>query len=146
MDIPGYAPLRNDPGMIELTVEAAANALPHRKFDFAKNMGTGSTDMGDLSTIMPVIHPYAGGAKGTAHGSDYQIADPEQACVESAMLQLAMLHLLLSDGAARAKKILSDFKPQFEGKEAYLAFIDSLASHGDRIDYRDDGTATVRID
>ena len=32
-------------------------------------ISTGSTDMGDLSAIMPVIHPYMPGAVGTAHGA-----------------------------------------------------------------------------
>ncbi len=29
--------------------------------------------MGDLSGIIPVVHPYAGGAKDTSHGSDKKL-------------------------------------------------------------------------
>ena len=32
--------------------------------------------MGDLGQVMPIIHPYVGGAKGTPHGADYEIVDP----------------------------------------------------------------------
>jgi hypothetical protein len=99
------------------------------------SFGSGSTDMGDLSCIMPVIHPYAGGASGTSHGNDYQIVDPVAACIGSAKLQLSMLSLLLRDDAERAKKIVEEFKPQFESARAYLDYIDSLNCTGDRIEY-----------
>ena len=82
IDIPGYAPLRNAKGMIALATEAAA--LLDIPFEAHDAYSTGSTDMGDLSTFMPVIHPYAGGAWGNSHGANYKIADPESACVTSA--------------------------------------------------------------
>ena len=100
--------------------------------------GSGSTDMGDLSCIMPVIHPYAGGAAGTSHGNDYYIVDPVAACIASAKLQLSMLSLLLSNGAERAKKIVEEFEPQFESAKAYLDYIDSLNCTGDRIEYSEE--------
>ena len=102
------------------------------------SFGSGSTDMGDLSCIMPVIHPYAGGATGTSHGNDYYITDPEAACVASAKLQLSMLALLLGGGAERAKKIVEEYEPQFESAKAYLDYVDSLNCTGDRIEYGED--------
>ena len=134
-DIPGYAPLNNDTNMIALTLEAAQISIPEYEMKEGHGFGSGSTDMGDLSCIMPVIHPYAGGATGTSHGNDYYIVDPEAACVASAKLQLAMLSLLLSNGAERAKKIVEEYEPQFESAKAYLDYVDSLASSGDRIEY-----------
>ena len=100
--------------------------------------------MGDLSSFMPVVHPYAGGACGNAHGNDYRICDPELACVGSAKWQLAMLLLLLGKNAERAKKIVEDFEPTFPSAEAFLAYQDSLNRSGERITYRDDGSAEVR--
>ena len=134
-DIPGYAPLVNDKNMIALTLEAAEAAIPEYEMKARHSFGSGSTDMGDLSCIMPVIHPYAGGASGTSHGNDYQIVDPVAACIGSAKLQLSMLSLLLRDGAERAKKIVEEFEPQFESGRAYLDYIDSLNCTGDRIEY-----------
>ena len=101
--------------------------------------------MGDLSCIMPVIHPYAGGAVGTGHGADYYIADPEAACLGSAKWQLAMLYLLLKDNGARANRIIADYKPAFPSKEAYLSYIDSINRSGDRITYDEDGLAQVKL-
>ena len=116
VDIPGYAPLVNDDHMIDVAKEA----VEILGITFTKNMtmSSGSTDMGDLSGLMPVVHPHAAGAVGRSHGSDYYIADREAATVSSAKMQVAMLHLLLENGAERAKRIVAEFQPQFPTKEA----------------------------
>ena len=146
VDIPGYSPLSNAPAMIELCREAAEMAIPKHPFEFRENYSTGSTDMGDLSMIMPTVHPYAGGTCGTFHSNTFTVTDPVVACVDNAKWQLTMLYLLLKDGAIRAKKILSEFKPQFASKEEFLTFVDNLNSEGDRIEYRDDGSAVVKCE
>ncbi len=142
-DMPGYAPLKNDEGMINICIDAA-KYLPEIKLDATPYISSGSTDMGDLCSIMPVVHPYAGGATGKAHGNDYEIADPETACGLNAKWQLIRITLLLQDNAKGAIEILKNFKPQFESKEAYLEFIDSLNRSGDRIAYKD-GKATIEL-
>lgn len=145
VDMPGYAPLRNDQNMIQLTREAMELALPEEEFSYNDTIGTGSTDMAELCGLMPVIHPYAGGAQGKSHGADYYIVDPERACVKSAKMQLGMLLLLLGDDAKRANQIISEFKPVFQNKEEYFAFLDELNGEGDRITYNDDDTAVIRL-
>ena len=144
-DIPGYAPLINDPNMICVAQEAAKAAIPEHTFITRDKNWSASTDMGDLSCIMPVVHPCSAGEVGTAHGNDYYIADPVAACVDSAKLQLEMLHILLQNGAQRAKKIVAEYKPQFASKEDYLAYMDSLNCSGDRIVYGEDGVAKVNV-
>ena len=54
-----------------------ANAIPLVGEDHYRDIGhrTGSTDMGDLSQVMPILHPYMGGAEGTGHAADYRIVD-----------------------------------------------------------------------
>lgn len=135
-DTPGYAPLKNDGGMIELARDAAAY-FPDIPFRYNDAPSTGSTDMGDLSCVMPVIHPYAPGAVGTSHGSDYYIQNPDLACVASAQWQLVMLTLLLQDDATRAKQIIASCEPEFASKEAYFECVNALACNGDRITYGD---------
>ncbi len=65
------------------------------------------------------------------------------ACVGSAKMQMAMLLLLLSDGAKEAKKVIEEYQPLFASKEEYLSFMDSLNRSGDRICYGEDDTVTV---
>ncbi len=144
IDIPGYGPLLNDENLKLVVKEAAEAIIPEYDFNFTDIMGSGSTDMGDLSCVIPSVHPNAGGATGKSHGSDYYIADPVAACVDSAKMQLGMLLILLSDGAKRAKQVIEEFKPRFSSKEEYLSFIDSINSSGDRIEY-DENEENVKI-
>ena len=145
IDTPGYAPLVNDNNLIQITAEAAKTAIPEYDFRINDVISSGSTDMGDLSCIIPVVQPYAAGAIGKAHGSDYEIADPVAACVASAKLQMAMLLMLLSDGAKTAKKVINEFQPAFASKEDYLSYIDTLSSSGDRINYANENTVQINI-
>ena len=143
-DIPAFAPLINDPNMIDVFEDAAA-CIPGIPCEKHEVFWSASTDMGDLSCIMPVIHPYAPGSSGTIHGIDYKIADPDLACVASAKLQLNMLYLLLKDGAERANRIITDFKPRFNSKEEYLAYIDGFNASGDRITYSGNERADIKL-
>jgi len=67
--LPGYLPLRTDPTLARVFREnadslfgpGACRETGHR---------AGSTDMGDLSQVIPVLHPYMGGARGWGHGAD----------------------------------------------------------------------------
>ena len=145
IDIPGYSPLLNSKEMVELAKDAADYVFKEEPIKVSNRMGGGSTDMGDLSCIMPVVHPYCAGAAGKGHGNDYRIVDPVAACVDNAKWQLVMLTLLLRNGAERAKQVIDAFEPRFASKEEFLAFQDSLNCSGNRIVYREDGVAEVNI-
>ena len=117
---PGYMPMRCDLTMrdhfranaVAMVGEESFYVIPHR---------TGSTDMGDLSQIMPVLHPYVGGARGTPHGADYEIVDKQLAYVTEAKLLAAMAVDLLCEGAQVAREVLAKAKPPMT-RDAYLAF------------------------
>jgi hypothetical protein len=82
--------------------------------------------MGDISHVMPTLHPYMGGATGSGHGADYTIADPKLAYLEPAK-QLALMAVdLLWDDAAGAREILHTWSPRLT-KEAYLSFQRSVS-------------------
>lgn len=143
---PGYAPLKNDKNLLCIVKESFEALFPEEEYPVYPNkFSTGSTDMGDLSCVMPVIHPYIGGAVGKGHGNDYRIADPELACVSNAKFHLAILKTLLENNAEKAKMVISEAEPPFSSKEEYLAYIDSLNTSGERISYNGDGTATVKL-
>lgn len=144
IDIPGYAPLCNDKNMIELCKKAAKIAVPQEKLHYEPVITSGSTDMGDLSLLMPIVHPYVAGSKGNYHGSDYQICDVTSACINNAKWQLAMIYMLLCNNATKAKEIISQYKPLFASKKEYLKFIDSINDSGDRIIYKEE-KADIRL-
>ncbi len=137
-DMPGYAPLKDDPTFMNIAKEVFNECFPDKEIFVDDKMGSGSTDMGDLSCVMPVIHAYAGGATGRSHGNNYCIADPVDACVNSAKWQLALLHTLLKHDAAKAKEIIANAKVPFGSKEEYFDYFNSLGSSGERIAYSDD--------
>ena len=137
-DRPGYSPLLNDPGLKEAAREIMSGLVG------AENVvelpwGAGSTDMGDLSCVMRTLHPHVSGASGHAHGDDFRITDPETCCVLSAAAEVMLAASLLSDGAARAKRILSGSPPRYADKEAYLAAIDRFIADRELVSYREDG-------
>ena len=84
--------------------------------------GAGSTDVGDLSHIMPAIEAQARGAEGTGHGADYQISDQERAYIAPAKLAAMTIVDLISNKAAGARRILKSYTPQMS-KERYLEFM-----------------------
>lgn len=136
-DLPGYAPCVNSQDLMQLSKETAEE-LTGKPFYLSKNIGSGSTDMGDLSMIMPTVHVYGPGATGTSHGKDYYISNPEAACVDSAKFQVMMLERLLSDNASVAKSIIKNFTPLFSSKEKYFEYIEKIKLTGNRIEYNED--------
>jgi len=123
--LPGYLPLFNHMGMAE---QFKANAAALLGGDQVTESGhrSGSTDMGDISHVMPTLHPYMGGASGSGHGADYAIADSKMAYVEPAK-QLALMAVdLLWDDAGGARDILESWKPRLT-KDAYLRFQRSIS-------------------
>ena len=91
---------------------------------------TGSTDMGDVTQIMPAIHPYSGGTSGTPHGCDYIITDYEAALIEPAKAMAMTVIDLLADGAAKAKEVIAGSKPPMT-KQQYLKALDDLFKEED---------------
>ena len=122
--IPGYMPQRNNRTMGELF----GNNLRTLYNDAQYRLGghrTGSTDMGDLGHIMPVIHPYLHGASGNAHSANWEIADQQHAYLDPAkMLAMTAIDLLYGD-AAEARTILERDTPHLT-KDEYLAYCNDL--------------------
>ncbi len=123
--LPGYMPMRCDSTMsrhfrdhaVRLVGEEHYRQIGHR---------TGSTDMGDLSQVMPVLHPYIGGARGTGHGADFEIVDKPLAYVAPAKALAAMVIDMLGDGAAGARAVLREAQPPMT-REQYLTFQRGIA-------------------
>lgn len=143
-DKTGYHPLVDDDNLIELTKEAMEYVMGEDGVEVDMSYSTGSTDMGDLSAIMPVIHPYMPGASGTSHGSDYFIKDPKVACVDSAKVQVIMLRLLLEENARRANYIVQNKEVICASKEEYFERIKKLESTGDRVEYGMNGEIYIK--
>ena len=122
----GYAPLIQNPTMNTLLHEVGAGIMGEDLMSFTDNWGSGCTDMGDVSCVMPALHPSIGGGAGVFHGKDFRVSDPVMACVTSAKVQAAFLVRLLENDAAEAKRVLSEGRQDYPTIAEYLAQIDDL--------------------
>jgi amidohydrolase len=122
--LPGYMPMTCDPTMARRFRDNAVRLVGEEHY---RQIGhrTGSTDMGDLSQVMPILHPYIGGASGSGHGADYAIVDRPLAYLAPAKALAAMVVDLLADGAAGAREVLAASRPPMT-REQYLAFQRSI--------------------
>lgn len=124
--LPGYLPIRNNENMLRLFRENASSLVGADK---VVDLGhrTGSTDMGDVSQIIPVIHPYVRAATGRAHGDDYVIDDYEMAVQTTAKAMALTLVDLLVDGASRAHEIKAAYNAPMT-KASYIKFMKGISS------------------
>jgi len=142
-DRPGYSPRIHCKGMLELTRDAMEQTLEHMEYQ-PDSWSTGCSDMGDVTMVLPAIHPTIGGAVGTSHGADYFVPDTYTALVDSARLQAAMAVLLLENGGARAYEIKKNFVPTYPSMEAFFQTVDSIDMDQKAVSYNEDGTITLK--
>lgn len=123
-EIPGYLPLLNDQKMTALFAANSVELLGEAGVLPGEPMA-GSTDMGDITHIMPGIHPMVGGVAGRGHARDYMIVDPDMAYVVPAKAMAMTVIDLLFDDASIGREIKDEFKPAMT-KEEYLAMWENL--------------------
>ncbi len=122
--VPGNLPLRNDPELCKVFRDNAEQILSADGYrDYPH--GGGSTDAGDLSQIMPVLHPMMTGGSGFHHQIDWCIADHEAGYLAPAKTLAAMAVDLLSGGGEEAARVLSQHHPAM-AKEEYLDYQRSI--------------------
>ena len=124
--IPGYMPLQQHKGMAEIFRANAVNLVGEDNVSYVNHRG-GSTDMGDISRLMPVIHPYIGGAVGLGHGATYVIEDYSLAVIKGAKALAYTVIDIMSDNAAHGNSIVGGQRPDMSISE-YLKFMRNLAS------------------
>lgn len=124
--LPGMLPLSCSREMNDLFVKNALIANPAVKVKDAGHFSA-STDMGDVSHLMPVIHPFIGGVDGFLHTAGFHVVDFDAAVILPAKAFAMMLVDLLADGAAEGRKIVAEHKPLMT-KAEYIAKLESYFS------------------
>ena len=126
--LPGYLPIQSDESMLELYSANAASLVGEANL-VRLGHRTGSTDMGDVSQLMPVIHPYVVAATGAGHGDDYVVQDYELGVLTGAKAMAMTVIDLLSDGAARASSIKGAYEAPMT-KDEYLSLMRGMFNEG----------------
>lgn len=122
--MPGYMPLKNDANLKDFFEKNSKALLGEDEFCEIGHR-TGSTDMGDVSYIMPALHPYLSGAMGPGHSVDWHISDSEMGYIAPAKSLALMAVDLLYGNAEEAKRITAAHKPEMTKKQ-YLEFQNNL--------------------
>lgn len=143
-DSAGYFPLDDDPALIALMAEAMRELEGEASVIISAGRCSGCTDLGDLSTLMPVVQGVGPGSSGACHGDNFVISDPAAACFAPAECMALSVRKLLCDDGARAKSIAENYKPLFASKEEYFAAADEFTFTIDAVTYHEDGTVGLR--
>ncbi|MGL5543255.1 MAG: amidohydrolase, partial [Fusobacteriaceae bacterium] len=121
--IPGYLPLLKNNSLDNIFRENF-NELGIGNDEIIEGSDfTGSFDFGDVSHLIPSIHPMIGGISGKLHTREFDIVDEELAYIIPAKVMALSVIDLLAEKAETAKKIIDEFTPQMS-KEEYLKFLE----------------------
>ncbi len=127
--MPGYlpgVPVKIHPELVEAARVAANGAYEVEvKEDDPNDVKGGSSDVGDLQHIQPVLMFVTGGAEGGFHSPDFDIVDEELAYIVTAKVFAIGAYRLLKNGAREAKKAVAEYRPRFT-REEYITFMDSM--------------------
>ena len=128
--MPGYLPALSAEAD-ESVLAAAEIAAQTSEKDYeivrqdTKAHSGGSTDVGDVQHLQPVLTFNTGGKVSGLHSVDFDIVDDELAYVVTAKIFALSAYRLLRDGAVKAKEIVENYQPIFT-KEEYIQYMDSF--------------------
>ncbi len=121
-DTPGYLPLINYEGLMDILIDNLDGIISKEKM--IKNITLeGFFDSGDLSHMIPVLHPFFSGVKGRLHSNNFKTTDYDKAVITPAkVLTKTIIDILLGP-----KKRLKKLKTPFQNKEEYLTFLEEIS-------------------
>jgi amidohydrolase len=123
-NIPGYLPIFQDRNLTDIATRNGRALLGDKGAQDAGFMG-GSFDVGDLSHLIPIVHPFVTGTKGHLHTAEFCVTDYEAAVVLPAKLMAMCVIDLLADGGGEARRVKKEFQPHLN-KEQYLELMQQL--------------------
>lgn len=124
--IHGFMPLYNDPKLGEVMCNVVREVSPETEFTPNDKFFASCTDMGDIATVIPAVHGYCLGGKGTSHGINYGIGDQYKAYIENSILNTLIAIDLLCNDAEKGKVIAARKKDLLPIPE-YIKVIDKLS-------------------
>jgi amidohydrolase len=122
IDSPGYLPLVPNQSFDALFKENLEALGCEGKISEGQDFA-GSTDFGDLTHIMPAIHPMIAGVQGDLHSTGFHMTDADIAILLPAKAMALTVIDLLANGAKMARELLSNFSPRMSRQE-YLDYLD----------------------
>ncbi len=118
--VSGYLPLVEDKTLSSVFAHSVSYAMGEDALVEGQEI-VGSTDVGDLSHIIPVIQPSVGGFEGKLHSAELRVSDQSTYTLHSLLLALTVAELLY-DNAQAAKNIKKEFTPKMTKRE-YMEYL-----------------------
>ncbi len=120
-DTPGYLPLVESVELSEVFEDVAKDVLGADNIVYGAPI-VGSSDIGDLSSVIPTIQPSIGGFGGALHAKEFEVKNKACAYVKAAELLAKTAAELLADGGKRAEHVKKSFS-QIMTKEQYISYL-----------------------
>lgn len=123
-DLPGYMPYHHDRKVDEIFMENCVDIVGEKEVEIGGH-STGSTDMGDVSCIIPSSSFRMGGVIGEGHARTYEVVDENLLYIIPAKVLALTCIDLLYNRAERATEIIKGFKPNILRKD-YTNFMQEI--------------------
>ncbi|MFD3156811.1 amidohydrolase [Haloimpatiens sp. FM7330] len=135
-DTPGMFPFVVDKELTSIAKNVGLS-LVHEEEITTFSPSKGSTDLGDISSVMPAIETCIGCLDGGLHSPDYKINDYDTAYVLGTKFLAGMAVELLYENGRQAKTIINEYIPIFKSKMEYFQYVDKLFSKNifPKVDY-----------
>ena len=144
--IGSYMPIRSNPELLAVMRSCMEDLVGKEKVDFRDVVNKGCSDMGDVSHVIPCIHPFVCGGSAGVHSNAFNIKDVDRACVNAAKVQLMLADRLLSDDGRLAKVVIENFVPEADSIEAYLAAVEAMCIDAEsELTYGEDGQIQTAV-
>lgn len=115
-DMPGYLPVEDNKDVGKVFGENAKELYPDYEIISVDEIGGGSSDVGDVQTIIPCVQGGLGGFTGGFHTKDFRLADEEKAFIMPAKIMACTAIDLLDDDAKLAKEAIANFDSPYNSK------------------------------
>lgn len=119
--VAGYLPLVQDPCLVEMVSRIGSRVLGEGNAHPGADRG-GSTDLGDISAVLPVLQAWVGGVAGELHRPTFALSSFDHAVVAPARVLTRSVWELLRDDAALARDVRSRYAARFTVEE-YVQYL-----------------------
>ena len=117
--LPGYLPIKPNEELQEIMYQNLKRLLGEENVRKYGEHSCGSSDVGDVASIIPTVHARVGGALGNFHSDDYRLVDRDLAYLGAAKALTLSIIDLLYDEAEEAERVVKAFEPVYT-KASYL--------------------------
>ncbi len=130
IEIPGFYPRNKNDEILNSIFRSNISALIGEENVDEKGHGAGSSDIGDVMQIMPAVHPYIGGMKGSGHTKERRVVDEYLAYIVSAKSMAMTLIDLLAEGAEKGLQVKA--QQGYMSKTEYLDYWSEITEQAGR--------------